>query len=240
MRPTDWTETEKAILREIYASGKIVEQLHRLPGRTTGAAWRQASKLGLKRYYPCDWTPEEDAILRDAYANGTPLKCALKNLPGRTHRGMRDRAACIGLAGTFNGITGTTYSWVANDVKRLLADGQPMSSRKLALLTYASLPSIHRVTNRLHGKEIYIADWENSGNGYAAIWALGNLEDAPKPTAIPISVRCRTYRRNKRVKAGKTNPFAAALGLVDAPKGEPGRIYIHLTDSKYDELECAA
>jgi hypothetical protein len=36
------------------------------------------------------------------------------------------------------------------------------------------------------------------------------------------------------------NPFAAALGLVEAPKGNTGRVYIHLTDSKDDEYAEAA
>jgi hypothetical protein len=42
------------------------------------------------------------------------------------------------------------------------------------------------------------------------------------------------------LRSKKVNPFAAALGLVEAPKGNTGRVYIHLTDSKDDELEMAA
>jgi hypothetical protein len=56
--------------------------------------------------------------------------------------------------------------------------------------------------------------------------------------------KARLRHRKSRVARGAFNPFAAALGLVAAPKGEPGRVYIHLTDSKHDEfvdeLECAA
>jgi hypothetical protein len=49
----------------------------------------------------------------------------------------------------------------------------------------------------------------------------------------------RTYSFDA-LTAAMASPFAAALGLVAAPKGEPGRVYIHLTDSKDDEYAEAA
>lgn len=240
MSQSNWTDDEKQILRDIYAAGQIAQQLHRLPGRTIGGAWRQATRLGLKRFYPCDWTPEEDSIVRDAYATGTPLKVALKNLPGRTHRGIRSRAEFLGISGKFNGKTGTTYSWVAEAVKSILAEGVPMSSRKIALHTDASLPSIQRVAGRMHGKGIYIAGWEPVCNGYAAIWMLGNLKDAPKPAPVDPAIRCRIYRRNKR-RAREFNPFATVLGQVSAPAGTTGRVFKQDMKSylRDEELEAA-
>lgn len=85
----------------------------------------------------------------------------------------------------------------------------------------------------LHRHEIYVTDWRPPiGKGHwQPIWKFGNEPDAPTPFV----------RRSKAAKAARAmNPFMAAAGLVSAPTGQPGRIYIHLTDSPEEQMEIAA
>lgn len=82
---------------------------------------------------------------------------------------------------------------------------------------------------RAHPGEAYIERWSNESGSFEAYWALGSSPHAPIPKGVPFGW-----------KASRPNPFAAALGLVEAPKGNTGRVFIHLTDSKDDEFAEAA
>lgn len=238
MKSPEWSADEEATLRDIYLAGNVPNEIHRLPGRSVAAARRYAHRIGIKQGRAPNWSPDEDAILRIGYAAGTPLKEILKSLPGRTYRGIRSRADHIRLAGQFQGLIGCSYSWVSEAVTQELSAGTPMTSYALADAIGASYPSIRRVIRKMHRNGAYISGWARTRNGYAASWALGDLPDAPKPAPLSVAESCRLYRKHRRIKRGAFDPFAAALGLVKAPIGQPGRLIKHLHDD--DSMEIAA
>jgi hypothetical protein len=172
------------------------------------------------------WTKEEDEIVKQVYATGTPIKCAVKNLPGRSHFAIRRRAEKLNLTGTFNGTSGSAYSWVEDAIrKELMSEGVPMTVCKLAERIGASVPGVRHTVIRKHGKGLYIGGWEKTTKRYAACWMVGDKEDVPMPIKITNAERCRMYRRQHKIKAGKISPFAAAAGLVTIPEGQRGRVF---------------
>lgn len=237
MKVIPWTNEEIEILRELYADGNVLANMNRLPGRTIDAAWRKATKLGIK--WKITWTPEEDDIIRAGYTSGTPLKELLKLLPVRSHKGVRDRAARLGLTGTFNGPMFCTFSWIAEAAKKELSAGTPMTAVALTERVGATKASMYRVLRKLHGNGAYIADWEHAGNGYSAMWALGDLPDSVKPETVSIAQRARIRRKSQSIKQGRLNPFAAAAGLVTIPEGQRGRVFQQSMSIRDDE-EIAA
>jgi hypothetical protein len=216
MARNPWTAAEDDILREIYRTRSLVSQMHRLPGRSFEGARMHAKRLGLADPAFNSWTPDEDEILRRAYANGTPIKVALRDLPGRQPRAAIARAQRIGLTGTFSGITGSSFSWVEQAVRSALEDGFPMTIRQLAEVTRASLPGINYTVRRLHGNGLYIEGWDRSGNSHAARWMLGTKRDAKRPARKRSADSCRQWRARQKLAVGGFNPFAIAMQQVAA------------------------
>jgi hypothetical protein len=75
-----------------------------------------------------------------------------------------------------------------------------------------------------HRHLLHVAKWVDSDRSdtqgkLKAVFALGAGKDAPK-------------HKERRAAKKDVNPFAAAAGLVAAPSGQPGRVYIHLWDDK--------
>jgi hypothetical protein len=216
MARNPWSEAEDEILRDIYSTRSLVTQLHRLPGRTFPGARMRAKRLGLADPGFNAWTPEEDEIIRRAYANGTPIKVAIRDLPGRLPRATISRAERIGLTGKFNGKTGSSFSWVEQAVRNALEDGIPLTVRQLADATGASLPGLNYIVRKLHRNAIYIDGWTPFGNGHAARWMLGNKRDAAKPSAKPAAESCRQWRARRKLRTTGFNPFATAMQQVAA------------------------
>jgi hypothetical protein len=211
-----WTAEEDAILREIYSTRSLVSQLHRLPGRSFPAARMRAKRLGLADPAFNAWTPEEDEVIRRAYANGTPIKVAIRELPGRKPRATISRAERIGLTGKFNGTTGSSFSWVEQVLRKALDEEIPLTVRQLAEITGASIPGLKYKIRLLHGNGLYIESWAKSGNGYAARWMVGAKRDAKKPAAKRGAVCCRQWRERRKLTARGFNPFATAMQQVSA------------------------
>jgi hypothetical protein len=216
MGRTIWSDAEDKILRDIYSTRSLVSQMHRLPGRSFAGARMRAKRLGLADPAFNAWTPEEDEVVRRAYESGTPIKVALRDLPGRQQRAAIARAERIGLTGTFNGTTGSTFSWVEQALRQALEDGIPLTVRQLAEATRASLAGINYTVSRLHGKGLYIDGWSRVGNSYAAKWMLGTTRDAKKPPRVRSADSCRRWRARRKLAVGTFNPFATAIQQVAA------------------------
>lgn len=211
-----WTMEEDRILREIYSTRGLVSQIHRLPGRSFNAARMRAHRIGLADPAFNAWTPEEDEVVRRAYANGTPIKVAVRDLPGRKPRATIARAERLGLTGKFNGITGSTFSWVEQALRSALEEGIPLTVRQLAAATGASLPGLNYTVRRLHGSGIYIESWASTSNGHAARWMLGNKRDAQRPVPKRAADSCRQWRARQKLKTTGFSPFAIAMQQVAA------------------------
>jgi hypothetical protein len=187
-----------------------------------------------------NWTPDEDTILIDIYAGNGCIKAQMHRLPGRTYIGAKNRAVRLNLDHK-GPITDGSLSWIKAAIVIELEKGIPLSAASLCRIIGASRAGIKPVLKRWHRKGFRVAGWERAGeHGWLPKYALGDELDAPKPQPKSLRQACRDWRLRQRIATGQFNPFAAALGLVEAPKGEPGRVYIHLTDSPYDDLEEAA
>lgn len=212
-----WTPAEDVILSEIYRSGRVVDQISRLPGRTHRACIQRAVILGLSKAKPSlMWSAEEDALIRAGYAAGTPVKQILRDLPGRTDRATKSRAVRLGLSGKFKGKTGSDYSWIEAGARRLLDDGMPMTCNAIAEALGASKPGTVHMLRRVHGKSFYIAGWERARGTWAAMWMVGKKQDAPRPIPETNAVRCRRARARRRIRTGGFNPFATLAMQVAA------------------------
>lgn len=211
-----WTDEQDAILTDMYRAGRVVDQMHRLPGRTHRACIQRAIRLGLSATQASSWTATEDQIIRAGYRKGIPVKVLLEQLPGRTHRGTHARALRLGLNGKFNGKTGSAYSWIEAGARRLLDEGMPMSCRAIAEALGASKEGTVHMLRRVHGKSFYIADWERVDTGWAAMWLVGKKADVPKPLPETNAAKCRRARDRRRIRTGGFNPFSTLAMQVTA------------------------
>lgn len=112
-RGTTWSDTENAILRDLYPTANHDTLLAALPGRNMQTIRAQASKLGvgktqrainqprtrvvLGQTLPFDWTPAENATLRDCYPTADHREL-LEALPGRAMPSIRMQAHKLGLS----------------------------------------------------------------------------------------------------------------------------------------------
>jgi hypothetical protein len=211
-----WTPEHDAILTEMYRRGKISTQLHLLPGRTLRACIMRAQRIGVSMTGPSTWTKAEDQAIRRGYKHGIPLKEIAAELDGRSPRAICARAIRLGLNGKFAGKTGSTFSWIEMAARKALEDGIPLTARALIAATGASNPGMVHLLRRVHGKGFYIANWENCGHTYAAMWALGDEPDAERPAKKTAADSCRAWRARQKLKVGAGNPFATLILQVAA------------------------
>jgi hypothetical protein len=240
-----WTHAEEVILRDVFENGhNIARSVSRFDGRTYEGIKAHAKRLKLDHADYRSWTPEEDAILREIWTTPRNIKVGMHRLERRSYEAAKIRAARLCLGKKTPAEKGTR-SYVLRSVKAILAGGVHMSMKEIAAKSGMDRKSIQGVISENRGKEFYVASWGRVDAWHSVMkFALGTGPDAPKPAAKTLQEYWKGYRDRKRLKRGGFNPFAAAAGLIEAPKGEPGRVYIHLTDSKddeyADEMECAA
>lgn len=116
------------------------------------------------------------------------------------------------------------------EIQNSLALEKMQTVGQLVITTGMWKATIIRVIKE-HRQDLRVAKWVDSdrtdGKGkLKALWAIGPGKDAPKP-------------REQKAARKDINPFASVLGLVEVPKGNPGRVFIHLTDSPEEKLEAA-
>jgi hypothetical protein len=216
-----WTEQEDAALRSFWhAGGTIESHLHLLPGRSKESATSRADKLRLgTRHGPFVlWTAEEDAILRQIWATKGSLKSRLHLLPGRSWRAALVRAATIGLKGRDPKHRADCYSWVEQEIDRILSNGGALTVRQIADRTTASYVAVQQALRRQRSKKYHVEGWTRTrvtGTGsWWPKWAIGADEDVPKPKSKPHAQVAREWRAKKKIKEGEFNPFAIAMNQV--------------------------
>lgn len=173
-----------------------------------------------------DWLTSEVKTLCDEWSAGVPTEDLAKKY-GRSFRAIEVMARDC-RARRPKGFNRPT-AW--QRIERSF-EGAQMQTIDHMILTTGMWKSTILKAIKANRSLLRVAKWVDSDRSdkqgkLKAVWVLGSGKDAPK-------------HKESRAMKRDFNPFAAALGLVEAPKGEPGRVYIHLTDSKYDELEEAA
>lgn len=177
-----------------------------------------------------EWMTSEERFLRLHYGTEMPVEEIRANLSRHSWSAIRSHATKeLGLMRPpRKGEYRPTPTW---DRMKAMLQTEKLTVSELVDRLQVSQQRVAELIG-LHRKEIYISDRlrpQRRGGQHTPVYAYGNEPDAP----------CRLSIR--KVKSGKKcNPFAAALGLVEAPRGNTGRVFIHLTDSKEDELEIAA
>lgn len=181
------------------------------------------------RKSPQEWLTTENSALTRLFREGAQLPEMRAALPRRTDSQIRRHLHHLKLKRDTPLLVRT--SWVWDAMRAAILKYGPMTASELEERTGSAHGAVLRMIERFHGNGLYVSEWKATCRKPAALWALGNKPDADKRLVLT---------RQKTVRSAKVNPFAAALGLVEAPKGEPGRVYIHLTDSKDDEYAEAA
>ncbi len=236
-----WTAEEDEALRSLWhADGTIKSHIHLIPGRSIEGVRARAGVLGLgARHRPIvPWSPEEDAILRDIWASNGSLKSHLHRLPGRTWRGALVRASAIGLKARNAKQRADCYSWVEEEIDRVLADGIARTVKDIASETVASAVRIQQVLRARHSAKYRIAAWVRTRptGSWWPKWVIGTDADTPKPAVKNPNETARAWRARKRIREGRINPFALLTGDVSVVQTVKGRVIKHLHD---DELEAA-
>jgi len=238
---TRWTPEEDGVIRQFWPlPGSIPQHVHKLPGRTVQAIEKRARRLQLPRRII--WTPEMDAELAQVWKTGGRIKEQMHRFPGHSVMSICQRACMLGLGNRGHHGKAERPSWIV--IKKHL-EKQPDICHRIAAhlrLHIATAYALLRARHRMG--EIHIHDWERltTSGRPVPVYAIGAGVDKPSP-ALSGAAKEKKYRQarlHQRVLAGKTvktiNPFAAAAGLVAAPKGKAGRVIKHLHD---DDREAA-
>jgi hypothetical protein len=167
-----------------------------------------------------EWMVSEDRILRLHYGTTLSREEICAALPRHSWSAIRCRATkeLQLLRPPRHGEYRPTPTW---DRMKTILQAEQLTVNELVVRLNVTQQRVAELIS-LHRKELYIVDRmppRQTGGQRTPIYAYGNEPDAPCPLSI---------RKAKSEK--KRNPFAAALGLVEAPNGESGRIYHHLWD----------
>lgn len=216
-----WTDREDAAIRSFWnADGIIESHIHQLPGRTRHSVIQRARvlKLGPRHHACVAWTPAEDELLRLVWSGKGSLKSNLHRIPGRTWRGCLVRARTIGLNARTAKQRASTYSWVDEEVERILSNKGALTVRQISEQTTASRVAIQQALRRNHHKKYHIEGWTrtrpNGVGSWWPKWAIGADDDVPKPKKKSPAQVTREWRAKQKIKAGEYNPFAIAMNQV--------------------------
>ncbi|MGF6643133.1 hypothetical protein [Paraburkholderia sp. GAS82] len=212
-----WDELEDAILLEISKRRHVLlDEMHRLPGRTYNGARKRASVLEITfRVKP--WSDRERLILRRIYRSDDSIKAAVARLlPDRTYVMAKSEAQRLGISGSKPSRKGYGYSTIFRGIERLLAGGRMESMNCLASELGVTVCGVRSAIKHQHGKRIRVGDYRRvNGGGFAKLWVLGAGPDAPRPARKSAKDACRSYRERQRIRSGDINPFA---GLMTSPQ----------------------
>jgi hypothetical protein len=198
-----------------------------------------------------NWTPEEEEILRKAWLGEENFKRQLIQIPRHGYDAAVWHARVVmGLGPRAHSDRGAlAYAWDLIKAELEKAPGTVAELVSRAELSQTVIDRKLRLADPGPDGRAHVIGWRKGSRGGppAAIYAIGPGENVPRPSAQTLAEKGKLFKVRRRIRktgAAMKNPFAAALGLVEAPKGNTGRVYIHLTDSKHDEfadeLECAA
>lgn len=214
-----WSEEEDDVIRDVARRGlSLIDEMHRLPGRTWAGARQHAwSHLKLRLSVQRAWSDDEHAILRQIYASDESVKhgCA-RLLKSRTYNQAKQEAAKIGLANQgVHRVYG--YSSIFYRIERALAEDRAASVKELAAELGVSIAATGRALNKQRGARARVGDYGRISNGgLEDLWVLGSGPDAPRPPRKTSTAACRTKRARAKVRAGRFDPFSTLRQQIAA------------------------
>ncbi|MFD1557071.1 hypothetical protein ACFSHT_15830 [Paraburkholderia silviterrae] len=213
-----WTREEDDVLRDLARRGvSLIDEMHRLPGRTHAAARQHAWRALKLRLREDAWTAREHAILRRIYSSDEAVKHGVgRLLPHRTYSAAKQEAARLGIV---NQDVDRVYgrSLIFYRAERALAGGRMASIRELAAELNASISATKRALLKQHGKRTRIGDYGHTASGgLEALWTLGSAPDVARPAPKAPAVVSRHTRARARVRSGRFDPFATLRQQIAA------------------------
>lgn len=210
-----WTSEDDERLRAFHATDLSAARIAaHFDGRTLDAVKGRMRKLklGVRKMARVKWTPAEYALLRRIWFEKGPLKhLCVKHFPKRSWRSVMEHGIEIGLPPRA-AIKGNTYSWVGEELDRVLAAQPNLTVPELVARCSGSRKRITWLLQIGHGARYHKSGWERvrkTGNGaWWPRWSLGPGADAPIPVPLTNSDYARNYRARQRVLAGQIDPFA--------------------------------
>ena len=173
------------------------------------------------------WLTIEEEPLKRMWEAGEHIDDIVKAIPTRTRDAIKRHASYIGLKRPDGPVVIRPHTnW--DRVAATLNGSEGMTAAEIAHACGVVRSNVCTLLQDRHGTETYVADWLITTRRPAAIWALGNLPDAPYP-------KLKYPKRRPK----KIDPFAVAAGNVRAPQGERGRVYVQPMTVHDDELEAA-
>jgi hypothetical protein len=218
-----WSPAEDQIVRQIHASDKqVADCCHLLPVRTANAIQSRMKdlQLGRRKVARQPWSDEEDAVVREIWPTEGSIKSLMRMLPNRSWRSIVCRGADLGLGPRDPELRVSTYSWVEEEVSRVLGEFANLTAQKIASRSPASLKRINQILAEGRGSKYYISGWwqprVTNGGALAARWSLGAEKDVPKPERKSHAEHSRNYRARQRAAHGPAMPFSTIIQQVTA------------------------
>jgi len=156
------------------------------------------------------WTGSELKILRDIKKSGRTIKESAHLLPERTLCAIKQAMCRVPGDKKARGRTG----WVAPSMIRILTDTPNLTNRQLAEAIGCTRNALDSVIRAEIGRRIYVADWTRAGTLWAAQYAVGNRQNAPKPPPRTIEESYRAQKIARDAIKRARNPFAVVIRQV--------------------------
>lgn len=216
-----WSPEEVELLIKLHPTELTVEQIaESLPLRSPMGVQCMLNKLqlGERPTTRPEWGDEELAALRRIWFERGSLKSLVpKHIPNRGWRSAMDMGRQIGLPRRDAHLR-TGYSWVSEEVCRVLSELPNLTVSELADRTSGSRARVSQILAASHGVRFYQSGWTRSrstGQGdWMPRWSLGSLPDVPKPTKAIPAERMKRYRARLKLRSGRYDPFATLAQQV--------------------------
>lgn len=211
-----YTPLEDAILHGISERREVlIEQMHRLPGRTWFGARARALALGIT-FRATKWSRKDVATLRRIYKSENCIKLlAARLLPHHSYAAVKMKAIELGVANVKRSRKGYGYSPVFLRIEQLLAGGRMDSIAGLAAEIGVGPRTVHSAIQRQHGIRVRVGDHRRCSNGrFENLWVLGAGPDASVPQGKSAKERSRDHRARQRIPSGAADPFGSVVSSL--------------------------
>jgi hypothetical protein len=177
------------------------------------------------------FTPEQSALVKRVWLAGGSIKPYLGEMGDKPYTTVVSHALkTLGLGPRPKSDRGQKeYAWSLIEAALRSSPGTVPEIAQRTRLVFGTINKRLNLANAGPTGKVHVVEWEKRSNGGRPVptYAWGPGENAPMPA--PLTTAEKNQRAKRRKKAAN-NPFASAAGLIAAPKGEPGRVYLHLWD----------
>ena len=217
--PPAWTDEEREKLRAEWHSQKTLAELAGLfTNRSEHSLEAQGNRMGLpaRNIGSKPWTTREIAMLRELWVQSGSVKQMMDKLPGRTWRAILLQAMRSGLPRRDPALKTSHYSWIGEEVEKLLKTGRRLTVEQIAAELGTSLSATARQIKFGRGTKYYVSAWtrKTANQQYAAVYAYGDGDDVRRPARLTIKEQRENYLRRRTLKSASASPFAIAMSQL--------------------------